>query len=161
MSTNFSLRNAISQGLIAGTVMIYLVAVGIASAFAAREVVTGYLTLGRLMLAIPPLAIGYLVAGRPMPRSRRISYALVAGLAAGLLFAAAFLAAEALSPGIRTVLNRISTELLDFVGFKELGFQPATGALVNVGLAAVLALVGGLVKVAPVTARRAIVGERD
>jgi branched-chain amino acid transport system permease protein len=149
---------AVKTGLIAGVVMIYLVAVGIASAFARREVVTGYLTLGYLMLVIPPLAAGYLVAGRPLPTSRRILHALLAGLAAGLLFAAAFLTAVALSPGIRLVLNRVSSALLDFVGFRSLGLEPPGGALLNVGLAVALALVGGLVRIAPASVRRAIVG---
>lgn len=158
MSRTFTLRDALSAGLITGAVMIYLVAVGIASAFAEREVVTGYLTLGRLMLAIPPLAIGYVVAGRPLPNPRRILHALVAGLAAGALFAAAFLLAIALSPGIRTVLNRISSGLLDFVGFRDLGLEPATGALLNLALATALAVGAGLVRIAPAGIRRAIVG---
>jgi branched-chain amino acid transport system permease protein len=158
MPRAFTMRAAIRSGLIAGVVMIYLVAVGIASAFAKREVVTGYLTLGHLMLVIPPLAIGYAMAGRPLPASGRVTQALVAGLAAGTLFAAAFLAAVALSPGIRLVLNRVSTALLDFVGFRNLGLEPATGALLNLGLAGALALIGGLVRIAPVAVRRAIVG---
>jgi len=158
MPRAFTMRAAIRSGLIAGVVMIYLVAVGIASAFAKREVVTGYLTLGHLMLVIPPLAIGYAMAGRPLPAYGRVTQALVAGLAAGTLFAAAFLAAVALSPGIRLVLNRVSTALLDFVGFRNLGLEPATGALLNLGLAGALALIGGLVRIAPVAVRRAIVG---
>jgi len=158
MPRAFTMRAAIRSGLIAGVVMIYLVAVGIASAFAKREVVTGYLTLGHLMLVIPPLAIGYAMAGRPLPASGRVTQALAAGLAAGTLFAAAFLAAVALSPGIRLVLNRVSTALLDFVGFRNLGLEPATGALLNLGLAGALALIGGLVRIAPVAVRRAIVG---
>ncbi|HEY8922091.1 MAG TPA: leucine/isoleucine/valine transporter permease subunit [Candidatus Limnocylindria bacterium] len=158
MSLGASLRSAVKVGLITGAVMVYLVAVGIASAFAKREVVTGFLTLGHLMLVIPPLAIGYIVAGRPLPTSQRLTHALVAGLATGVLFAAAFLLAVALSPGIRLVLNRVSSSLLDFVGFRSLGLEPGTGALLNLGLAAALALVGGLVQVAPVTVRRAVVG---
>jgi branched-chain amino acid transport system permease protein len=158
MLGRLNLGSTVKTGLIAGVVMMYLVAVGIASAFARREVVTGYLTLGYLMLVIPPLAAGYLVAGRPLPDSRRVLHAIVAGLAAGLLFAAAFLTAVALSPGIRLVLNRISSGLLDFVGFRSLGLEPPAGALLNVGLAVALALVGGLVRIAPVAVRRAIVG---
>ena len=158
MSQRFTLRSAISTGLITGAVMIYLVAVGIASAFAEREVVTGYLTLGRLMLAIPPLAIGYLVAGRPLPNSQRVIQALAAGLAAGALFAASFLVAVALSPGIRTVLNRVSSTLLDFVGFANIGFEPVAGAILNLGLCIGLAVVGALVRIAPHSVRRAFVG---
>jgi branched-chain amino acid transport system permease protein len=138
--------------------MVYLVAVGLASAFARREVVTGFLSLGHLMLAIPPLAVGYIVAGRPLPTSRRLAHALAVGLAAGVLFAAAFLAAEALSPGIRTVLNRVSAALLVFVGFGDLGLEPGAGALLNVAIATGLALLGGLVRIAPVPVRRAVVG---
>jgi branched-chain amino acid transport system permease protein len=158
MSHNLTLRSAIRAGLITGAVMIYLVAVGIASAFAEREVVTGYLTLGRLMLALPALAIGYMVAGRPLPNSRRLTQALAAGLAAGTLFAAAFLVAVALSPGIRTVLNRISASLLDFVGFRDLGLEPVSGAALNVALITLLAVLAALVRIAPVAVRRAIVG---
>jgi len=158
MTRGLALRSAIQAGLITGVVMVYLVAVGLASAFARREVVTGFLSLGHLMLAIPPLAVGYIVAGRPLPTSRRLAHALTVGLAAGVLFAAAFLAAEALSPGIRTVLNRVSAALLVFVGFGDLGLEPGAGALLNVAIATGLALLGGLVRIAPVPVRRAVVG---
>jgi branched-chain amino acid transport system permease protein len=158
MHRTLTLRDAASSGLITGTVMIYLVAVGIADAFAEREVVTGYLTLGRLMLALPPLAVGYMVAGRPLPNPQRIVHALVAGLAAGALFTAAFLAAVALSPGIRTVLNRVSAALLDFVGFRDLGLETTTGALLNLALCTGLAVLGALVRIAPAGVRRASVG---
>jgi branched-chain amino acid transport system permease protein len=156
--SRFNLQSAISSGLITGAVMIYLVAVGIASAFAEREVVTGYLTLGRLMLAIPPLAIGYIVAGRPLPQNQRVVQALAAGLAAGALFASAYLGAVALSPGIRTVLNRVSSALLEFVGFGNLGLEPTPGALLNLGIATALAVIGALIRIAPPSVRRTIVG---
>ena len=158
MSRTLTLRSAISAGLITGAVMIYLVAVGIAAAFAEREVVTGYLTLGRLMLALPALAIGYAVAGRPLPNSRRLTQALAAGLAAGTLFGAAFLAAVALSPGIRTVLNRISVSLLDFVGFRDLGLEPVSGAALNVGLITRWRWSPAWSGLLPSRSRRAIVG---
>jgi len=158
MSRNLTLRSAIRAGLIAGVVMVYLVAVGIASAFAEREVVTGYLTLGHLMLVLPAVGIGYIIGGRPMSNSRRLTHAAAAGLAAGVLFAAAFLAAEALSPGIRTVLNRVSTGLLDFVGFRDLGLEPAAGAALNAAIATGVALLAALVRIAPPSVRRAIVG---
>ncbi|HTI29377.1 MAG TPA: leucine/isoleucine/valine transporter permease subunit [Methylomirabilota bacterium] len=158
MSRNLTVRSAVRAGLIAGVVMVYLVAVGIASAFAKREVVTGFLTLGHLMLVLPAVGIGYILAGRPISNSLRITHAAAAGLAAGLLFAAAFLAAEALSPGIRTVLNRVSTDLLAFVGFRDLGLEPAAGAALNVAIPTALAVIAALVRVAPTSVRRAIVG---
>lgn len=158
MSRNLTLLSAIQAGLNTGVVMVYLVAVGIASAFAEREVVTGYLTLGRLMLVLPAVGLGYILAGRPLHTSRRLTHVTVAGVAAGILFAAAFLAAEALSPGIRTVLNRVSTALLDFVGFRDLGLEPIAGAALNAAITAGVAVLAALVRIAPPLVRRAIVG---
>jgi branched-chain amino acid transport system permease protein len=152
------LRRAVSTGLIAGIVMIYLVAVGIAPIFSERQVVTGYLTLGRLMLVIPPLAAGYIIAGRSNRLSSRAVSTLVTGLAAGALFSGAYLLAVAISPGIRHVLVRISQPVLDFVGFHDLGVDSNTGALLNLGLAIGLAVVGALVRIAPPLARRTLLG---
>jgi len=158
MSALMHLRRSVSAGLVAGVVTIYLVAVGIADVFAERELVTGYITLGRFMLLIPPLAVGYMVAGRSGQAFSRVTSALVAGTAAGALFSAAFLLAVAASPGIRQVLVRISAAQLEFVGFADLGLDPTMGALLTLGLAAALGLLAGLVRVAPATARRAMVG---
>ena len=158
MPTGSDLRRAISSGLIAGAIMIYLVAVGIAPALADRQVITDYLTLGRLMLVMPPLAIGYLIAGRGGLLIARAASALASGVAAGALFGAAFLLAVSLSPGIRTVLVRMSTGVLDFVGFADLGLEATGGALLMFGLAAGLALLGGLIRLAPGAVRRTIVG---
>ena len=152
------LRRAVSTGLVAGIVMVYLVAVGIAAVFSERQVVTGFLTLGRLMLIIPPLAAGYMVAARSSRLSGRVASTLVTGLAAGALFSAAYLLAVAISPGIRHVLVRISALLLDFVGFRDLGLDSTTGALLNFGLAVGLAVLGGLVRSAPPLARRTLLG---
>jgi len=158
MPAGSDLRRAASSGLITGGIMIYLVAVGIAPALAERQVITDYLTLGRLMLALPALAVGYLVAGRVGSPIARSASALAAGVVAGGLFSAALLASVALSPGIRSVLVRLSTGVLDFVGFAGIGLDATGGALLNFGLAAGLAVLGGLIRVAPVAARRVIVG---
>ena len=53
------IRRAISTGLIAGVAMLYLAAVGLVESFVEREVITGYLTLGRLFLLAPPLLAGF------------------------------------------------------------------------------------------------------
>ena len=61
----FLRRNA-WLGLIAGIVSLYLAAVGIVLAFAERNVIVFSddvsLTLGRVMLALPPIGIGYFAA---------------------------------------------------------------------------------------------------
>ena len=54
-----SWRRAVAVGAVAGVIVLYLIAVGIVLAFAERNLITGFVTLGRLMLSIPPLAAGY------------------------------------------------------------------------------------------------------
>src|SRR3970282_858711 len=118
MPTGSDLRRAASSGLMTGGIMIYLVAVG--------------------------LARGYLVAGRVGSPIARSASALAAGVVAGGLFSAALLASVALSPGIRSVLVRLSTGVLDFVGFAGIGLDATGGALLKFGLGAGLAVLGGL-----------------
>ncbi|MEK6191402.1 MAG: branched-chain amino acid ABC transporter permease [Chloroflexota bacterium] len=148
------LRPAVSAGLVGGVVMLYLAAVGLVQAFLEREVITGYLTLGRLMLAVPPLILGYWIAGRTETAPRQVVSGLVAGTAAGALFAAGFLVASALSPQIRDVLIRVTSQLLEFIGF---GLEPVLGAVVNVVTAAGLGLLAAVGRSLPVRIRRPLV----
>ena len=92
-----SLRHAVSVGAVAGVVVLYVTAVGIVLAFAERNMITDVLTLGRLMLAIPPLAGGYMVAARPGSLANRLASGLVAGAVAGLMLAAGILLSRSCS----------------------------------------------------------------
>jgi branched-chain amino acid transport system permease protein len=154
MSAQVWLRRAISTGLIAGVAMLYLAAVGLVESFIEREVITGYLTLGRLFLLAPPLLAGFAVSRRLESVPRQLGAGLVVGTAAGILFAAGFLLASALSPGIRDVLIRITPALLDFIAY---GFDPFAGALLNVAVSAVLGLVGAAGRALPDRVRRPVV----
>ena len=145
MTTRAALRLALTIGAIGGIVMLYLIGVGIVLAFAQRNTITGVLTLGRLMLAAPPLGAGYVIAGRINRPGIGLAAGLVAGLAGGVILAGALLLASAV-PHIRDVLVRISPALLTFVAF---GQQVTVGALANVGLAAALGLVGAGARLAP------------
>ena len=147
-------RQALVAGLVAGVAMLYLCAVGLVEAFVEREVVTGYLTLGRLMLFAPPLMVGYWIGGKVTGGSRQILSGLVTGLGAGVLFALGFLVASALSPGIREVLLRITPALLDFVAF---GLDTVAGAALNVAVATGLGLLGAGSRVLRPQVRRPLV----
>jgi len=147
------LRRAVSVGAIAGVLMLYLTAVGIVLAFAERNVITGVVTLGRLMLAIPPLAAGYVIAGRPGPLATRLGAGLLSGAVSGLILAPALLFADAV-PQVRDILLRISPKLIAFISFE----QPASfGAVANAALAAVLGLVGTAARATPPRLRRTLV----
>ncbi len=152
------LRSAILTGLVAGVAMIYLVLVGIVGVFAERNVITGYLTLGRMMLLIPALVAGYRIASGDGPFTRRVGSAVLVGAAAGLLFAGFLLAAVALSPDIRDVFNRLSQKTLDYLTFTELGLGSTAGSALYVVLGLVMALIGGLVRITPPRTRRALIG---
>ena len=144
------LRSAVTVGGIVAAVMLYLVTVGLVLAFSEREVITGALTLGRLMLAVPPLVAGFVIAGRGGTWTGRLVAGVVTGAVAGAVMAVALLFADAV-PGVRGVLVRVSPALVAFVAFD----QPATtGAAMNVALAAVLGLVGAVARATPPHVRR-------
>ena len=148
------IRPAVTAGMVGGVVMLYLAAVGLVESFVEREVITGYVTLGRLMLAVPAVVLGYWIAGRTDGVWRQAVSGLVAGAMAGVLFAAGFLIANAWSPEIRDVLIRVTPQLLEFIAF---GLDPVLGAIVNVAVAAGLGLVGAVGRALPVRIRRSLV----
>ena len=99
-------RNAVLLGLIGGAGLIYLCVVGIVAAFADRNVITGALTLGRIMLMVPPLTVGFL-AGRRLVRPTlpgRLLAGAVAGAVAGAILGLGLLLAS--SVDIRGIFLR-------------------------------------------------------
>ena len=152
-STEF--RGVATLGLWGGLIMIYLCLVGIVVAFAERNTVTGVLTLGRVMLAAPPLVIGFLAArriGSVRGLSPQLLGGVVAGAIAGGLVAVGLLFASAVN--IRDILIRVSPALLEFIGF---GQGAALGAVLTLVFGTILGLVGAALHVAPPQFRRPII----
>ncbi|MGH2391980.1 MAG: branched-chain amino acid ABC transporter permease [Candidatus Limnocylindria bacterium] len=147
------LRRAAGVGLVVAIVMLYLAGVGLIGAFADRQVVTGYLSLGRLMLLAPLLVGGYAMARQAGSIVRRLALGAAAGGIGGAVFALAILIVLALSPGVRDVFIRINNNLLDFVFF---GLDPGPAAVLNVGLGTGLGLVGASLPVVPPVVRRGL-----
>lgn len=152
-TTRGLLRRTLAIGGLAGTVMLYLTAVGLVLAFSERSTITGLLTFGRLMLAVPPLAAGYMVAGRGGAPVGRLAAGLLAGVIGGVMLAAALLFASSV-PEVRGVLIRLSPPLVAFIAFDQ---QATTGAAMNVALAAALGLVGAGARLTPAGLRRALI----
>ncbi len=158
-TTNFLRANA-WLGFIGGVVSLYLAAVGLVFAFAERNVIVFTddvaLTLGRVMLALPPIGVGYYAARRAEGATgSRLAAGLLAGFVTGLIQAAGLLVANALSPEIREVLIRITPELIAFVSF---GLEPLAGAAVNVALCSILGLAAAALVVTRASVRRPIIG---
>jgi len=143
------LRQAVRFGLISGVLVLYLTGVGLVLAFAERNTITGVVTLGRLMLFGPPLAVGFLVAGTASSTGGRLLGGLIAGLVSGLMLALALLFVSAVD--VRFMLVRISPQVIKFVAFDQGG---TTGAILNLAAAGALSVLGALTRVTPARLRQ-------
>jgi branched-chain amino acid transport system permease protein len=137
-------RRALTVGLVAGAVVLYLATVGLVLAFAERSFLTGVTSIGRVILAIPPLAAGFVIGSRAGSVGARLAAGLLAGAVCGGMLAVALLFAG--SVDIRGVLIRVSAPLISFVAWDQ---EVVTGAVINVALAAGLGLVGAALRLAP------------
>lgn len=147
------LRRALAIGGLAGLLMLYLTAVGLVLAFSERNTITELVTFGRLMLAVPPIVAGYVIAGRGGAPIGRLAAGLLAGAVSGIMLAAALLFVSAV-PEVRGVLIRISPPLVAFIAFDQ---EATTGAVMNATLAAALGLVGAGARLAPARVRGALI----
>lgn len=90
-------RDSIAVGIGAGLVATYVVAVGVFPSVATRLVVAPWVTLGDLLLLAIFMAAGAIVGRKPVASPRaQIGSAIVAGLAAGLVYVALLVLARQL-----------------------------------------------------------------
>ena len=146
------LRSVIGGGLIGAAVSVYLALVGLTERFADLELVGEQVTLGRLLLVLPPFVAAYVVARtRVVAGERRMptpAQGAVAGAATGLVatgaFAAMIVVAEWFDVNrIRQVFIAASPTLIEFVTF-ERGLAGGIGFLVALGI--VSGVAGGLIR---------------
>jgi branched-chain amino acid transport system permease protein len=156
-------RSIVGGGLIAAAVFVYLALVGLLERFADLNLVGEQITLGRVLLVLPPFVAGY-VATRPrvVAGERRVPTAregAVAGAAVGLVASGAFGAAVAFADWfdvnrIRQVFIAASPGLIEFVTFDR---GLAGGLIVLVVLGIVAGLAGGMIRSAPAPIRMPLV----
>jgi branched-chain amino acid transport system permease protein len=140
-------RRVVRAGLVGGVAVVYLCLTGMIEKFDGRNLIGSFLTLGNLLLALPPLLAGYLatrprlVAGRterPAPRAA-VAVGLLSGVLVGGVLAAGVALVEALPEGaVRRIFIQVSPELLSILTF---------GQSLPVGMALLLfygAALGGL-----------------
>ena len=140
-------RRAVRAGLVGGAAAIYLALTGMIEKFDTRNLIGSFLTLGNLLLMLPPLLAGYfatrprLVAGRTerLAPGPAVVAGLVSGAVTGGLVAAGVAVVEAFPEGaVRRVFIAVSPELLSILTF---------GQSLPVGIALLLvagAVLGGL-----------------
>jgi len=155
-------RQAIRAGLVGAVALIYLALAGMIQKFDERNLIGSFLTLGNLLMALPPLLTGYLatrprvVAGRRETAGPRAALAagLIGGAIVGGITAAGVALVETLPEGaVRRIFIQVSPELLSILTF---------GRGVPVGLAlllvygALLGLLGAGFRLLPERIRRPI-----
>jgi len=153
-------RRAARAGLVAGAAAIYLALTGMIEKFEVRNLVGSSVTLGRVLLAVPPLLAGYLVtrprpvAGRrkqPPPRAA-MAAGLVAGAVAGGLLAVGVALVEAFPDGaVRNIFIAVSPPLLSILTFDQ---TLPVGMALLVVVGAVLGGLGAGFRVLPQRYRR-------
>lgn len=153
------LSQVISFGLLAGVTMAFIAAIGMLETFNGRHVINPYLSLGYLFMLAAPLGAGYLIVRRRAEEEGWFSgpgllAAIGVGVAAGIVPAALALVTDALLPGIRDIFPNLSPAMIGLVTF-ERGLSG--GLAILIGLAAAVALLGGVVAGLPERLRKAVV----
>jgi branched-chain amino acid transport system permease protein len=145
------LRRGLLIGAVAGAVLLYLPLVGLVEAFSQRNVVTGIVTLGQVMLVVVPLIAGYRAArvggvrGAAVPSTtERLLSSTVAGAIAGAMLGLMVVLGSTIN--LRAVLIRVSPGLLDFLSF---GQPPFIAFVLLTFIGAVVALAGGVLLILP------------
>lgn len=153
--TNRSLPIWVNAGLLAGLAIVYTGAVGMIAAFSKREVISDLLTLGQILIFLPALIAGYMVARRAEGQINivgRLGYGLLSGVATFVL--PLILVGLANAINLRTMFVNISPELLNLLTMEQ-EMLPGLGLLLA-GLA-LCGLVGALLQTLPTLIGQALI----
>jgi len=152
-------RSLFTTGAIGGLVVVYLVAVGMVESFQSLNVLTDVLSLGRAMIIISFLVVGYL-ASRRLQRlgheaeGPRLAGGIVAGAVAGGVSALVLLFVNLIGvEHVRRMFQSFTVNLVDNV--LSFGQGVAFGAIAMVVGGAVLGLAGAGLALLPDRLRRA------
>ncbi|MFL6225303.1 MAG: hypothetical protein ACJ75K_21415, partial [Actinomycetes bacterium] len=146
---------AVRAGLIGGVALVYLALIGMIQKFDSRNLIGDFLTLGNLLMALPPLLTGFLairprlVGGQRETVGRRpaLTAGLVSGAVVGGVTAAGVALVELLPDGaVRRIFIQVSPALVDILTF---GRGVPAGLVVLVAYGAVLGLLGAGFRLLP------------
>jgi branched-chain amino acid transport system permease protein len=136
------IRKAVRYGLIAGLVAASVSAIGMVETFNERDIITGVITLGQLLLFSTPVIAGYLSIRTDHKNQLNTGPALLNGFIAGLMAAVPLIILILVSvaiPNIRDYLVNVSPALIQGLTF---GQGPYIGSLIMTAVMAVLGLAG-------------------
>ncbi|HET6445081.1 MAG TPA: hypothetical protein VFI27_10940 [candidate division Zixibacteria bacterium] len=141
-------RKTVQLSLIAGVVAATVSAIGMVETFNNRDIITGVLSLGQLLLYSIPVLVGYLVI-RFEDKSLATGPTLLSGALAGFVTAlpvVGLIILEALWPTIRESLVNVSPALIEILTF---GQEPIVGSIILVLLMTLLGIIGAAFHLLP------------
>ena len=151
---------AVRAGLIGGVALVYLALIGMIQKFDSRNLIGDFLTLGNLLMALPPLLTGYLATRPRLVGGQReaagprpaLTVGLVSGAVVGGVTAAGVALVELLPEGaVRRIFIQVSPELLSILTF---GRGVPLGLVLLVLYGAALGLLGAGYRLLPDRYRR-------
>jgi branched-chain amino acid transport system permease protein len=151
---------AVRAGLIGGVALVYLALIGMIQKFDSRNLIGDFLTLGNLLMALPPLLTGFLAIRPRLVRGQRetvgrrpaLTAGLVSGAVVGGVSAAGVALVEILPEGaVRRIFIQVSPELLSILTF---GRGVPLGLVLLLVYGAVLGLLGAGFRLLPDRYRR-------
>jgi len=132
----FQIKQAVLQGLLSGVITLSLSVIGLVALFLERDLITGILTLGHLILFLAPAALAYKLASKASvgEKGKSILFGLIIGLVTAIPLI--FLVVLATSFDIRQFLANVSPAL---IGLLTLDQGTLAGSLL---LAVIFGVVG-------------------
>ncbi len=148
--TGFDFRNAIRLGLIAGIVSVSLSAIGIVELFASRELISGIITMGQVLIFSAPALLAYLsVRDLNVSRTRMLLSGLISGAAASLPILVLVLLESQVD--LRQFMPGVSPTLMDVLTF---GRGPYVGGLLLMAAMAVISMLAAGIESLPSSLRQ-------
>ncbi len=149
-ATQLDFRNAVRQGLIAGCLTLSVSAIGLVELFAPRELVSGVVTLGQILIFTSPALMAHLaIRNLKVGRAGMLLTGLVTGAASALPTVALILLATAFD--LRQFLPAVSPTLLKILTFDQ---GAGLGSLLFVGAMGMVGLLSAGVETMPRSIRR-------
>ncbi len=152
---NFTGRALLTIGLTLGIVPLYTGMVGMVALFDTRSIVSGWVTMGQILIFGPAIFAGYLIMRRALAvgqTGRGLIYSLIAGALTALPTVALLLLNAVIN--LRQIFVNISPQLINIYTFGE---NLPVGISLLIGTLAAAGLVGALVTLLPLLIRRSLV----
>jgi branched-chain amino acid transport system permease protein len=147
--SQFNFKKTAQLGLISGIIVLSVSAIGMVQTFDERDIITGVLTLGQLLLFSAPIITGYLAWNRQKEENVSAGIVVLRGTLVGFLSAVPVIGLIALTrvwPNIRDSLVNVSPALIEILTF---GLGPGLGSLLLLAVMTIMGTIGAAFDLLP------------